>query len=88
MPWASAKAQWTPRAQQTAAGPTARTLLDDYVREGLRANLSLSGARSAARRAAASVHEARGRLLPTVGANARYSQYSGIVNIGEFINPA
>lgn len=79
-------------AAQTAsppvAGPTARALLDGYVSEALQANLALAQQRAALRRADAGLREANGRLLPSVGVNARYSEFSGVVNIGDFINPA
>lgn len=67
---------------------SARDLLDQYVREATRDNLGLAGARAAERRAISATREARGRLLPSLGVNARYSEYSGTVNIGDFINPA
>ncbi len=67
--------------------PDARTLLDGYVAQALRANLAIARQTEAARRADAAVREASGRFLPTVGVNARYSEFSGVVNIGEFINP-
>lgn len=67
---------------------SARDLLDQYVREASRGNLGLAGVRAAERRAMSATREARGRLLPSFGLNARYSEYSGTVNIGDFINPA
>ena len=85
---ATAQGQWTPPAPAKAAGPSARALLDGYVEEALRANLTLANGRSAARRSESALRETRGRLLPSVGVNARYSQFSGVVDIGEFINPA
>ncbi|WP_461414242.1 TolC family protein [Gemmatimonas sp.] len=72
----------------SAAPRTARALLDAYVTEALRANLALAQQQQAFRRAEASVREANGRFLPSVGLNARYSEFSGVVNIGDFINPA
>jgi outer membrane protein TolC len=83
-----AHAQWTPGARPEQAGPTAREILDGYVTEAVRSNPALSAQRSAARRAVSAVREARGRMLPAIGVNARYSQFSGVINIGEFINPA
>jgi outer membrane protein TolC len=67
---------------------TARQLLDGYVAEALTANLTLAQRSAALARANAGVREANGRFLPTVGLNARYSEFSGVVNIGDFINPA
>ena len=72
-------------AQQPAS---ARQLLDGYVAEALTANLALAQQSAALARANAGVREANGRFLPTVGLNARYSEFSGVVNIGDFINPA
>jgi outer membrane protein TolC len=71
-----------------APPPTARALLDGYVAEALAANLAIAQQTAAVRRANAGVKEAGGRLLPSVGLNARYSELSGVVNIGDFINPA
>lgn len=72
-----------------AQGPTtARQLLDGYVAEALTVNLSIAQQSAALARANAGVREANGRFLPTVGLNARYSEFSGVVNIGDFINPA
>ncbi|MFO0074347.1 MAG: TolC family protein [Gemmatimonas sp.] len=76
----------TPVAAQQSG--TARELLDGYVNEALRENLSLAQQREALRRADAGMREANGRLLPSLGLNARYSEFSGVVNIGDFINPA
>lgn len=71
---------------QTAS--TARQLLDGYVAEALAANLATAQQSAALARANAGVREANGRFLPSVGLNARYSEFSGVVNIGDFINPA
>ncbi|MCE2901753.1 MAG: TolC family protein [Gemmatimonas sp.] len=68
--------------------PDARTLLDGYVAEALSANLAIAQQTAALRRADAEVREAGGRFLPSLGLNARYSEFSGVVNIGNFINPA
>jgi len=73
-------------AQSTATN--ARALLDGYVAEAMRANLAIAQRTAATRRADATVREAKGRFLPSVGVNARYSEYNGVVNIGDFINPA
>ncbi len=68
--------------------PTARTLLDGFVAEAMRANLALAQQTAQADRANAALREARGGYLPAVGVAARYSEVSGVVNIGDFINPA
>jgi len=70
------------------APPNARQLLDGYVAEALTANLSIAQQSAALTRANAGVREANGRFLPSVGLNARYSEFNGVVNIGDFINPA
>jgi hypothetical protein len=70
------------------APPNARQLLDGYVAEALTANLSIAQQSAALTRASAGVREANGRFLPSVGLNARYSEFNGVVNIGDFINPA
>lgn len=75
-------------APTRANAQDARTLLDGYVAEALGANLAIAQQNAALRRANAGVREASGRFLPTVGVNARYSEFSGVVNIGDFINPA
>lgn len=75
-------------ADSVAIPRTARTLLDAYVAEALGANLALAQQQQALRRADAGLREANGRFLPSVGLNARYSELSGVVNIGDFINPA
>jgi outer membrane protein TolC len=67
---------------------TARALLDGYVNEALNANLAIAQQSAALRRATQSVREAHGRFLPSVALNARYSEFSGVLNIGDFINPA
>lgn len=83
---------WTPpaaRAQTTSpAGESARSILDGYVNEAIAANLALAQQTAALRRANAGVKEANGRFLPSLGLNARYSEFSGVINIGDFINPA
>lgn len=72
----------------STAPNTARALLDGYVAEALAANLALAQQHAALRRADAAVREASGRFLPSVALNARYSEFTGVVNIGDFINPA
>jgi outer membrane protein TolC len=75
-------------AARAQARVSARQLLDAYVAEALTANLAIAQQSAALARANAGVREANGRFLPTVGVNARYSEFSGVVNIGDFINPA
>ena len=76
-------------AVQSQPSPaSARTILDGYVAEAIGANLMLAQQRAQVDRANAQVRESRGRFLPSLDVNARYSEVSGVVNIGDFINPA
>lgn len=81
-----ADSAWTWR-DSSSRGPTARTLLDGYVREAVARNLGLAQQSLAERRSEYGVKEANARFLPSVGLNARYTEFSGVVNIGDFINP-
>jgi outer membrane protein TolC len=74
----------TPLRAQT----TARAVLDGYVAEALRTNLALAQQQTQLDRARAAERETRARYLPSLDLNARYSETSGVVNIGDFINPA
>ena len=78
----------TAHAQPAPPMPSARALLDGYVVEAIRANLALGQQRAQLDRANAALREANGRFLPSLDFNARYSEASGVVNIGDFINPA
>lgn len=69
-------------------GAQANDPLGGYVRQAIEGNLGLRRERLAADRAEAEVREARGQFLPTVAFDARYSEMSGGLNIGDFINPA
>lgn len=62
--------------------------LGGWVRQAIEGNLGLRQERLATDRAEAEVREARGLFLPTVAFDARYSEMSGGLNIGDFINPA
>ncbi len=86
LPAMTVDAQTTPATTRETA--TARALLDRYVDDAMRTNLAIARQTAATRRANAAVREANGRLLPSAGLNARYSEFSGVVNIGDFINPA
>jgi outer membrane protein TolC len=80
-----------PAQPTSAAEPppaTAADLLDQLVRDALTRNLALAQRDLTARQGAHGVRQARGVLLPTLGVDARYSEFSGVVNIGDFINPA
>ncbi len=62
--------------------------LGDIVEEALRNNLGLAQEVRSAERAEAGVREARGRFLPSLSLDARYSKESGTLNLGDFVNPA
>jgi outer membrane protein TolC len=68
-------------------GPSARALMDSYVAEGVARNLQLAQQTLAEKRSQLAVREASGRFLPSIGLNARYTEYSGVINIGDFVNP-
>lgn len=74
--------------QSLKAQQTAQSVLDELVREALTRNLQLAQQRLTTQQGASGVRQARGVLLPTLAVDARYSEFSGVVNIGEFINPA
>jgi outer membrane protein TolC len=78
----AAGAQSLPRAAPMA-GP-----LDTVVAEALRNNLGLAGDRQAVARAEANLREARGRFFPSLSMDARYSELSGALNLGDLVNPA
>lgn len=71
----------TPRG--AGAGP-----LERIAREAVRANLALARERLLAERADHGVDQARALRLPSLTLDARYSRFDGVVNIGDFINPA
>jgi outer membrane protein TolC len=62
--------------------------LGGYVRQAIEGNLGLRQERLASDRADAEVREARGLFLPSVAFDARYSEMSGGMNIGDLVNPA
>lgn len=62
--------------------------LGAVVAEALENNLGLAQAGFAVVRAEAGVREARGRFFPTLALDARYSEQSGTLNLGDFVNPA
>lgn len=63
-------------------------LLDQLVDDAWQRNVGAARQDAAMARARAAVREADGRRLPTVAINARYSEYTGVLDVGEFINPA
>ncbi len=67
----------------------AQTPLDAYVDEGLSHSLTLAEDRLSLAEADAGVREARGRWLPSLTVNARYSERSGnLTDLGALVNPA
>lgn len=83
----NAAAQSVSRTSAVATADSTRRLLDHYIAEAVRSNLALAQQQVAVQRAEAGVQEANGRFLPSLGLNARYSEFSGVINIGDFINP-
>jgi outer membrane protein TolC len=62
--------------------------LGAYVRAALQENLALRQARTDADRAGAAVREAVGLYLPSLTLDSRRSRLDGVVNLGDFVNPA
>jgi outer membrane protein TolC len=62
--------------------------LDALVAEALQNNLGLKTERFVQDRAEAEVRVARGLFLPSVTLDSRYTEQSGTVNLGDFVNPA
>src|SRR5688572_22972420 len=81
-------------ASVTAAPLTAQTPrgtgdpLAAVVAEALENNLGLAQENLAVERAEAGVREARGRFLPALTLDSRYSEQTGTLNLGDFVNPA
>lgn len=75
-----------PLAAQSPVG--AADPLGAVVAEALRNNLGLAQESLAVQRAEAGVREARGRFFPALSIESRYSEQSGALDLGEFVNPA
>ncbi len=75
-----------PLAAQTPGGGS--DPLSAIVAEALENNLGLAQENLSVERAEAGVREARGRYFPTLSLDARYSEQSGTLNLGDFMNPA
>ncbi|HEV2734789.1 MAG TPA: TolC family protein, partial [Longimicrobiaceae bacterium] len=71
-----------------AAARAQESPLDALVREGIRNNLGLRQERLEDARSEAAVRQARGLYLPAVSLDARYSRTSGVLDIGDLVNPA
>lgn len=72
-------------AQAVHGGPDP---LAPIVAEALERNLGLAQEDLAVERAEAGVREARGRFLPALSLDARYSEQTGTLNLGDVVNPA
>ena len=83
-----AAASIAPLSAQPIVDSSARALLDRYVADAIRANLALAQQRTHVDRVRAELRETNARALPSLDFNARYSETSGVINIGDFINPA
>jgi outer membrane protein TolC len=71
------------------AGAAAQTSpLDSIARLAIQRNLAVRHARELEDQGALGVQQARGLFLPTLGLEARYSELSGAVDLGDAINPA
>jgi outer membrane protein len=62
--------------------------LRPVVEEALRNNLGIAQENLALERAEAGVRESRGRFLPSLTLDSRYSEQNGALNLGDLINPA
>jgi FAD/FMN-containing dehydrogenase len=92
-----ALAAWLPvgAGAQGAAPAPGRPLaevIDEYVREGLKSNLSLHSQTLEVERSAAALDEARARYFPELAFAARYSRSEGgrtiELPLGDALNPA
>ena len=70
------------------SGQTPADPLGDIVAEALRQNLAIAQENLAVDRTEAGVREARGRFLPSLTLDSRYSEQNGVLNLGDFVNPA
>jgi outer membrane protein TolC len=82
----AASATAAPLAAQTPSGRS--DPLAAIVAEALENNLGLAQENLNVERAEAGVREARGRFLPALTLDSRYSEQTGTLNLGDFVNPA
>ena len=82
----AASATVIPLAAQTPSGGS--DPLAAIVAEALENNLGLAQENLNVERAEAGVREARGRFLPALTLDSRYSEQTGTLNLGDFVNPA
>ena len=74
-----------------ASSPAAAQSSDPFaalIREGLENNLALARERLAEDQSEAAVRQARALYLPTLSFDARYSRTSGVLDVGDLVNPA
>lgn len=74
-----------------ATSPIAAQSPDPFgalIREGFRNNLALARERLAEDQSEAAVRQARALYLPTLSFDARYSRTSGVLDVGDLVNPA
>lgn len=74
-----------------ASSPTAAQSSDPFaalIREGFKKNLALARERLAEDQSEAAVRQARALYLPTLSFDARYSRTSGVLDVGDLVNPA
>jgi len=72
----------------TQAQPGPHNPVDTYVREALRANLSLAQDQLGEDQADAAVREARALRLPTIAFSTRRTRTDGGLDLGNLVNPA
>lgn len=77
-------------AQEPPATPASHQsgTLDSIARLAIQRNLALRRATERTHEADAGVRQAQGLLLPALAVDTRYTAGDGVVNIGDFINPA
>lgn len=75
-------------AWPTSVAAQAHDPLDAVVAEALANNLGLAQEDLSAERAEAGVREARARFFPSLALESRYSEQTGTLNLGDFVNPA
>lgn len=75
-------------APQAMAAQAGGDPLGPIVAEALRNNLGLAQESLYVERAAADVRAARGRFFPSLSLDSRYSKQDGLLNLGDFVNPA
>jgi outer membrane protein TolC len=83
----AATATTAPLVAQTPSGGGSDPLAA-IVAEALENNLGLAQESLAVERAEAGVREARGRFFPALSLDSRYSEQTGTLNLGDFVNPA